>query len=166
MQNGKVAARVEGADAAALSAAVAEHIAAAEPRAALPPASTAAAPAVAAAGPATAGLGSTAATSDCKQGVSATARIRQLLASSPVMLFMKARCAACRGFLTVYMCALRWVDIIDTMYIIHHTLHANTDKGCAAFNFCHGTHPCRCLGANALYKPSRKNSAPFIAYFP
>ena len=91
-QNGQVAARVEGADAAALSAAVAKHIAAAKPpRAKLPTAPGGRAPAAQAvreaAEPAMPA-------SDGREGLGTTARITRLLASAPVILFMKARALA------------------------------------------------------------------------
>ena len=88
-QGGQVAARVEGADAAALSAAVAEHIAAAEPPRVKPPAVHAApAPAPQAVHePA----GSMPPASNGREGLGTADRITRLLTSAPVILFMKAR---------------------------------------------------------------------------
>ena len=77
---------MEGADAAALSAAVAEHIVPAEPPRAKPPAPLAApAPAAQAArAPAQPALNG-------REGLGTAARITRLLTSAPVILFMKAR---------------------------------------------------------------------------
>jgi len=92
VQDGAAVARVEGADAAALTAAVAEHIGAAAPRGAAPAAAAAApAPAAAHAPPAASGSSAPAANGGPTHGGGTAARIRGLLASAPVILFMKVR---------------------------------------------------------------------------
>lgn len=80
-----MAARVEGADAVALSAAVAEHIAVAEPPRAKPAAAHAA-PA-----PAPQAERSAPPASNGQEGLGTADRITRLLTSAPVVLFMKAR---------------------------------------------------------------------------
>ncbi|KAK9845491.1 hypothetical protein WJX81_007843 [Elliptochloris bilobata] len=108
LKSGRVAARVEGADAAALSAAVAEHIAAAEPPHAKPaPAPAAQAMRAAVAEPAVA-------TSDGRDGLSTAARIQQLLASAPVMLFMKGSREAPRCGFSRHVCDA--LDAVDVCY--------------------------------------------------
>jgi len=91
-QDGAAVARVEGADAAALTAAVAEHIGAAAPRGAAPAAAAAAtAPAAAPAPPAASGSSAPEADGGVTHGGGTAARIKGLLASAPVILFMKVR---------------------------------------------------------------------------
>jgi glutaredoxin-related protein len=101
LQDGKVTDQLEGADAAALTTKVAALAAAAAAAAAPSPA-----PAAAAAAP------QAAAAAQPDQGADVTTRIKSLLSSSPVVLFMKGNAAApyC-GFSRKVVDALRGVGV-------------------------------------------------------